>query len=319
MLSQGVCVGDVMSSPLPLRQTGTTKKGMPFLFSRMAAVFPLWGKKEGYFSASNFSFYSLCLMQIPPPPDKFRMHCIIPLKARSMRCPGKNFRTCNPYLSGDLIPLWEVSARYVRGEGWEPVISCDSPELLHDISRRGYERTVLWHPDPESPYMQGHISQVAAQINAGDSDLLCVVQATSPVRRPGLLRDMHALMSSDTNIQVAFTGERLKICGILNGSLFGQDESQSARHWYDHYDGALLLLRYDTLKRCPPERSCIQGCCPVPVIKWPCFTRPCPGHFKSTRKTIIPFICKCGGLTRKNSQPSANGRTRTGYIQKRSP
>lgn len=257
MLSQGVCVGDVMSSPLPLRQTGTTKKGMPFLFSRMAAVFPLWGKKEGYFSASNFSFYSLCLMQIPPPPppDKFRMHCIIPLKARSMRCPGKNFRTCNPYLSGDLIPLWEVSARYVRGEGWEPVISCDSPELLHDISRRGYERTVLWHPDPESPYMQGHISQVAAQINAGDSDLLCVVQATSPVRRPGLLRDMHALMSSDTNIQVAFTGERLKICGILNGSLFGQDESQSARHWYDHYDGALILLRYDTLKRCPPPNG----------------------------------------------------------------
>lgn len=70
--------------------------------------------------------------------------------------------------------------------------------------------------------MQGHISQVAAQINAGDSDLLCVVQATSPVRRPGLLRDMHALMSSDTNIQVAFTGERLKICGILNGSLLGR-------------------------------------------------------------------------------------------------
>ena len=103
--------------------------------------------------------------------------------------------------------------------------------------------------------MQGHISQVAAQINVGDSDLLCVVQATSPVRRPGLLRDMHALMSSDTNIQVAFTGEHLKICGILNGSLFGQDESQSARHWYDHYDGALLLLRYDTLKRCPPPNG----------------------------------------------------------------
>lgn len=130
MLSQGVCVGDVMSSPLPLRQTGTTKKGMPFLFSRMAAVFPLWGKKEGYFSASNFSFYSLCLMQIPPPPDKCRMHCIIPLKARSVRCPGKNFRTCNPYLSGSLFPLWEVTARYIRAEGWEPVISCDSPELL---------------------------------------------------------------------------------------------------------------------------------------------------------------------------------------------
>lgn len=74
--------------------------------------------------------------------------------------------------------------------------------------------------------MQGHISQVAAQTSAGDSGLLCVVQATSPARRPGLLRDMHALMSSDTNIQVAFTGERLKICGILDGSLFGQDESQ---------------------------------------------------------------------------------------------
>ena len=280
MLSQGVCVGDVMSSPLPLRQTGTTKKGMPFLFSRMAAVFPLWGKKEGYFSASNFSFYSLCLMQIPPPPDKFRRHCIIPLKARSMRCPGKNFRTCNPYLSGDLIPLWEVSARYVRGEGWEPVISCDSPELLHDISRRGYERTVLWHPDPESPYMQGHISQVAAQINAGDSDLLCVVQATSPVRRPGLLRDMHALMSSDTNIQVAFTGERLKICGILNGSLFGQDESQSARHWYDHYDGALLLLRYDTLKRCPPRTVVHPGLLSGPGDKVAVFYQTLPWSFQ---------------------------------------
>lgn len=197
-----------------------------------------------------------------------------------MRCPGKNFRTCNPYLSGDLIPLWEVSARYVRGEGWEPVISCDSPELLHDISRRGYERTVLWHPDPESPYMQGHISQVAAQINAGDSDLLCVVQATSPVRRPGLLRDMHALMSSDTNIQVAFTGERLKICGILNGSLFGQDESQSARHWYDHYDGALLLLRYDTLKRCPPRTVVHPGLLSGPSDKVAVFYQTLPWSFQ---------------------------------------
>ena len=305
-------------SPSPAAN-GNNKKGDALPFFQDGRSFSAVGKEGRVFFRLQFFFLLFMPDADSSPPDKFRMHCIIPLKARSMRCPGKNFRTCNPYLSGDLIPLWEVSARYVRGEGWEPVISCDSPELLHDISRRGYERTVLWHPDPESPYMQGHISQVAAQINAGDSDLLCVVQATSPVRRPGLLRDMHALMSSDTNIQVAFTGERLKICGILNGSLFGQDESQSARHWYDHYDGALLLLRYDTLKRCPPERSCIQGCCPVPVIKWPCFTRPCPGHFKSTRKTIIPFICKCGGLTRKNSQPSANGRTRTGYIQKRSP
>lgn len=197
-----------------------------------------------------------------------------------MRCPGKNFRTCNPYLSGGLIPLWEVSARYVRGEGWEPVISCDSPELLHDISRRGYERTVLWHPDPESPYMQGHISQVAAQINAGDSDLLCIVQATSPVRRPGLLRDMHTLMSSDTDIQVAFTGERLKICGILNGSLFGQDESQSARHWYDHYDGALLLLRYDTLKRCPPRTVVHPGLLSGPGDKVAVFYQTLPWSFQ---------------------------------------
>lgn len=219
-------------------------------------------------------------MQIPPPPDKCQMHCIIPLKARSMRCPGKNFRTCNPYLSGGLIPLWEVSARYVRGEGWEPVISCDSPELLHAISRRGYERTVLWHPDPESPYMQGHISQVAAQINAGDSNLLCIVQATSPVRRPGLLRDMHALMSFDTDIQVAFTGERLKICGVLNGSLFGQDESQSARYWYDHYDGALLLLRYDTLKRCPPRTVVHPGLLSGPGDKVAVFYQTLPWSFQ---------------------------------------
>ena len=250
------------------------------LFFQDGRSFPLWGKKEGYFSASNFSFYSLCLMQIPPPPDKCRMHCIIPLKARSMRCPGKNFRTCNPYLSGGLIPLWEVSARYVRGEGWEPVISCDSPELLHAISRRGYERTVLWHPDPESPYMQGHISQVAAQINAGDSNLLCIVQATSPVRRPGLLRDMHALMSFDTDIQVAFTGERLKICGVLNGSLFGQDESQSARYWYDHYDGALLLLRYDTLKRCPPRTVVHPGLLSGPGDKVAVFYQTLPWSFQ---------------------------------------
>mgnify|MGYP000136183714 CR=1 FL=1 len=83
--------------------------------------------------------------------------------------------------------------------------------------------------------MQGHISQVAAQINTQG---IFRPALRSPGNFPGktargLLRDMHTLMSSDTNIQVAFTGERLKICGILNGSLFGQDESQSARHWYD--------------------------------------------------------------------------------------
>lgn len=64
------------------------------------------------------------------------MHCIILLKARSVRCPGKNFRTCNPYLSGGLFSLWEVTARYIRAEGWEPVISCDSPELLRGSGDR---------------------------------------------------------------------------------------------------------------------------------------------------------------------------------------
>lgn len=56
MLSQGVCVGDVMSSPLPLRQTGTTKKGMPFLFSRMAAVFSAVGKEGRVFFRLQFFF-----------------------------------------------------------------------------------------------------------------------------------------------------------------------------------------------------------------------------------------------------------------------
>lgn len=185
------------------------------------------------------------------------MHCIIPLKARSVRCPGKNFRTCNPYLSGGLFPLWEVTARYIRAEGWEPVISCDSPELLRGIARRGYERTVLWRPDPESPYMQGHTSQVAFNIEAKDSDLVCLAQATSPVRRSGLLRAMYALMSSDTAIQAAFTAERLKICGVLNGAVFGQDESQSARHWYDHYDGGAspAALRNPETLPCPDGRA----------------------------------------------------------------
>jgi hypothetical protein len=266
-------------SPSPAAN-GNNKKGDALPFFQDGRSFSAVGKEGRVFFRLQFFFLFFVPDADSSPPDKCRMHCIIPLKARSMRCPRKNFRTCNPYLSGDLIPLWEVSARYVRGEGWEPVISCDSPELLHDISRRGYERTVLWHPDPESPYMQGHISQVAAQINAGDSDLLCVVQATSPVRRPGLLRDMHALMSSDTNIQVAFTGERLKICGILNGSLFGQDESQSARHWYDHYDGALLLLRYDTLKRCPPRTVVHPGLLSGPGDKVAVFYQTLPWSFQ---------------------------------------
>jgi len=266
-------------SPSPAAN-GNNKKGDALPFFQDGRSFSAVGKEGRVFFRLQFFFLFFVPDADSSPPDKCRMHCIIPLKARSMRCPRKNFRTCNPYLSGDLIPLWEVSARYVRGEGWEPVISCDSPELLHDISRRGYERTVLWHPDPESPYMQGHISQVAAQINAGDSDLLCVVQATSPVRRPGLLRDMHALMSSDTNIQVAFTGEHLKICGILNGSLFGQDESQSARHWYDHYDGALILLRYDTLKRCPPRTVMHPGLLSGPGDKVAVFYQTLPWSFQ---------------------------------------
>ena len=304
-------------SPSPATN-GNNKKGDALPFFQDGRSFSAVGKEGRVFFRLQFFFLFFVpdADSSPPPPDKFRMHCIIPLKARSMRCPGKNFRTCNPYLSGDLIPLWEVSARYVRGEGWEPVISCDSPELLHDISRRGYERTVLWHPDPESPYMQGHISQVAAQINAGDSDLLCVVQATSPVRRPGLLRDMHALMSSDTNIQVAFTGERLKICGILNGSLFGQDESQSARHWYDHYDGALLLLRYDTLKRCPPRTVVHPGLLSGPGDKVAVFYQTLPWSFQIDTEDDYSFYLQMRRPDAEKSQPPANGRTHIGYTQK---
>lgn len=243
------------------------------------------------------------------------MHCIIPLKARSVRCPGKNFRTCNPYLSGGLFPLWEATARYIRAEGWEPVISCDSPELLRGIARRGYGRTVLWRPDPESPYMQGHISQVASRIGAKDSDLVCIAQATSPVRRSGLLRAMYALMSSDTAIQAAFTAERLKICGVLNNALFGQDESQSARHWYDHYDGGLLLLRYGTLKRCPARTVVHPGLLSGSGDRVAVFYQFLPWSFQIDTEDDYSFYLQMRPDEKKSPPFPGRPNTRTGYTR----
>ncbi len=157
---------------------------------------------------------------------------IIPAKACSERCPGKNLRL----LGG--VPLFLHSVRYARQEGFVPIVSTDSDEIAAICQREGIR---VVREEVDDRHMGNCVRQVLAQVS---SEQFVILQPTSPLRVAGLLRRMLDEMLRD-KLRSAFTAQHIKMIGLLDGRFHLENREQDASRFFRFFDGNLLLVRTD--------------------------------------------------------------------------
>lgn len=161
---------------------------------------------------------------------------IIPAKALSTRCPGKNLRL----LGG--LPLFMHSVFYAAAEGFSPVVSTDSERVMEICRNQGIQFV-------EETVDDRHMGNCARQvIERFRSEIFAILQPTSPFREAGLLRRMHDDLELH-GLSSAFTAQKIKMIGILDGRFHIENRQQDAKRFFRFFDGNLLLRRTEDFLR----------------------------------------------------------------------
>ena len=152
---------------------------------------------------------------------------IIPVKAHSERMEGKNFRV----LGGR--ELWVWSVEYALEEGIEPVVSTDSEHVEKWCEAQGVRcvREVVDDRD-----LCNCVNQVLAVV---ECDFFVLLQPTSPIRKPGLVRDI----LSEGVLTSIYSAEKVKMIGHVGDVFHDARRDQDAdTRFLQHFDGNILVV-----------------------------------------------------------------------------
>lgn len=149
---------------------------------------------------------------------------IIPAKGQSLRCPDKNIRQ----FAGR--PLFLHSVQYARNEGIEPIVSTDS-EAIMALCREHGVRVVRETVDDST--MANCVRQVLKQVPC---DYFAILLPTSPLRHPGLLRDMLQVCWSG-EAESAYTAHSIKPIGHWKGHFLRAYRDQDTKQKFLFFDG----------------------------------------------------------------------------------
>lgn len=178
-----------------------------------------------------------------------RKLAIIPAKKHSERCPHKNRRLLNGR------PLFLYSVSYALQEGFVPVVSTDSEEVMEHCRREGIQ---CFRETVDDRRMENCVRQVLARFSC---DMFAVLQPTSPFRRRGLLRQMAEDMEKGI-IQSAYTARKTKMIGHLEGHFHLAHREQDAKKFFYFFDGNINVV---TRKKFLESGTMFDdGSCPYP-------------------------------------------------------
>lgn len=202
---------------------------MKFFLSMMMVFFVhltngLFGTQAVDLSKSN----KLDVLQ----PKEGSCYAIIPAKKQSQRCPNKNSRLING------IPVYQYSVMYAQQEGVVPIVSTDDEEKM----RWCKENNVLFFEEVvDDSKMENCVNQVLEKYKCNS---FVVLQPTSPIRRKGLLKKI-----VKENPDSAFTAQKIKMVGMLNGKFIVAHRAQDCKNFFYHFDGNICYCRTDFYKK----------------------------------------------------------------------
>lgn len=162
-------------------------------------------------------------------PQQIPRLAIIPAKQHSERCPDKNIRP----LAG--LPLFLHSVHYALQEGFTPLVSTDSEQII-TLCRQ--EKIPYHREKVDDSKMENCVNQI---LETYSCDLLAVLQPTSPLRPPGLLRRMAEQLEKEKHPS-SYTAQKIKLIGHLDGRFQHAHREQTAKHFLHFFDGSILLI-----------------------------------------------------------------------------
>ncbi len=160
---------------------------------------------------------------------------VVPAKGVSERCPGKNLRL----LAGE--PLFLHSVLYARQEGFTPVVSTDSDEVMALCRKRNIafvQETV------DDSRMENCLQQVLRRYAC---NVLAVLQPTSPLRERGMLKRMGDAVAREG--QPVYTSWKIKLIGHLDGAFQHACREQDAKRFFHFFDGSVVVVRESAFRR----------------------------------------------------------------------
>lgn len=170
-------------------------------------------------------------------PTKYNI-AIIPAKAESDRCPGKNFR----YI-GDK-PLFEYSVIYAVKEGFIPIVSTDSEDIITYCKEKNINYFIESVDDSS---MLNCVKQVLNGFGLEKAHNIAILQPTSPMRKPGLLRESVKKMEGE-NKHTAISVTPYKIIGELGGEFkFATRDQDPKTKFFNFFDGNVLVSRAEDI------------------------------------------------------------------------
>lgn len=159
---------------------------------------------------------------------------IIPAKGESERCPGKNFRL----IGGK--PLFRYSVDYAIKEGFIPIVSTDSEDIIKYCDENNLNFFVEKVDDSS---MLNCVNQVIDFVGVEKINNLAVLQPTSPMRKPGLLREAVSEMDKHGKT-AAMSVTPYKLIGELNGKFnFATRDQDPKTKFFNFFDGNVLVSK----------------------------------------------------------------------------
>lgn len=126
------------------------------------------------------------IFNLSQPLGSHRIVALIPARAGSKRCPGKNTRV----LGGKPLFVWSVDAARASGLFERVIVSTDDPEVWRgalemwcDLHERKPEHATDTAPD---------FLWVNDVMRGRDEDIFCILRPTSPFRTASTIRRAHA-------------------------------------------------------------------------------------------------------------------------------
>lgn len=158
---------------------------------------------------------------------------IIPAKKQSLRLPNKNTREI------DGRQLWEYSYAYAYNEGLECIVSTDNEEIIEFCKSTN---THYFEEKVDDSNMLNCIKQVIDHVGLDNLNNVAVLQPTSPLRKPNMLKEAIAILE-EGKAKTVITTAAVKVIGVLDGEFQFATRAQDCKRWFDWHDGNILVAK----------------------------------------------------------------------------
>lgn len=160
---------------------------------------------------------------------------IIPAKKESLRLPNKNILKIKDK------ELWLYSVEYAILEGTTPIVTTDSKYIIQQC----IDRNILYNV--ENVNDSNMLNCVLDVIDKHYSyDTIAVLQPTSPLRKPGMLKMMANYIKKFPSI---YTANKVKIIGHIGDVFNIAYRDQDTNNFLYQFDGNIIVARKDLINQ----------------------------------------------------------------------